>query len=177
MGKNNLRHWYEVVKLLRTRARFPNISVNERSSGNLILQVPRTMEAYGKTWFVPRARSCTPWTRKSHKLDDKALKTLFCKAESILNNWPITKVCNDPNYFQALTPNHLILGRQGETPPPGVFIKHDCYSRRRWKYVQYLADVFWSRWTKEYLPLLQERQKWLRPSKNVAVGDVVLLED
>ena len=38
-----------------------------------------------------------------------------------------------------------------------------------------MADVFWRRWLKEYLPILQERQKWNQPRKNVEVGNVVLL--
>ncbi len=31
------------------------------------------------------------------------------------------------------------------------------YIRRRWRQVQYLSDLFWKRWIREYLPLLQER--------------------
>ena len=44
-----------------------------------------------------------------------------------------------------------------------------------WKKSQYLANVFWKRWLKEYLPILQERQKWLCPKRNVQVGDLVLI--
>ena len=112
-----------------------------------------------------------------HKLDEESLQTLLCEVEAILNSPPITKVHNNPNDLQALAPNHLTLRRQGETTPPGVFNEQDCYSRRCWRHVQYVADVYWSWWTKEYLPLLRERQKWLHPSRNVAVGDVVSLVD
>ena len=41
--------------------------------------------------------------------------------------------------------------------------------------MQYLADLCWRRWSKEYLPLLQLRQKWVKPKRNLAVGDVVLV--
>ena len=30
---------------------------------------------------------------------------------------------------------------------------------------------------KEYLPLLQERQKWFRPRRNFSVGDTVIIAD
>lgn len=40
-----------------------------------------------------------------------------------------------------------------------------------------MADLFWSRWRKEYLPLLQRRQKSLQPERSLAVGDVVLVYD
>ena len=41
--------------------------------------------------------------------------------------------------------------------------------------MQYFADVFWRRWCKEFLPLLQIRQKWVRLKRNLAVGDIVLV--
>ena len=40
-----------------------------------------------------------------------------------------------------------------------------------------MSDLFWKRWTREYLPLLQERQKWNHPSRNFIPGDVVLIVD
>jgi len=61
--------------------------------------------------------------------------------------------------------------------PPGVFSKSDIYTRRRWRQVQYMADIFWKRWLKEYLPQLQERQKWQRTRRNFLPGDVVLIVD
>jgi len=49
------------------------------------------------------------------------------------------------------------------------------YGSKRWKQAQYLADIFWKRWTREYLPTLQVTQKWLRPRPNLSVGDLVLV--
>lgn len=40
-----------------------------------------------------------------------------------------------------------------------------------------MADLFWHRWTKEYLLLLQERQKWTDVRKNFSKGDLVLVVD
>lgn len=40
-----------------------------------------------------------------------------------------------------------------------------------------MADLFWHRWTQEYLVLLQERQKWAKIRKNFKVGDVVVVVD
>lgn len=40
-----------------------------------------------------------------------------------------------------------------------------------------MADLFWQRWTKEYLLLLQERQKWTSLKRNLKVGDIVLVVD
>lgn len=49
--------------------------------------------------------------------------------------------------------------------------------RRRWKQVQYLSDIFWKRWTKEYVTLLQEIQKWNGTKINFQNGDIVLIVD
>jgi hypothetical protein len=93
------------------------------------------------------------------RLDDESIHTLFCEVEAIMNSRPLTFVSNDVNDFDVLTPNHLLLMQHGSSSPCGLFDKADCYSRRRWRYIQYLADMFWKRWVKEYLPTLQSRQK------------------
>ena len=49
--------------------------------------------------------------------------------------------------------------------------------RRRWRFVQHLANQFWKKWMKMYLPELQRRQKWLKEHKNLKVGDLVLLTE
>lgn len=40
-----------------------------------------------------------------------------------------------------------------------------------------MADLFWRRWNREYLPLMQERQKWIVLKKNLKQGDMVLIID
>ncbi|XP_030586866.1 uncharacterized protein LOC115781376 [Archocentrus centrarchus] len=107
-------------------------------------------------------------------LDDEGLMTLFCIIEKIVNGRPLTKLSEDPRDGQPLTPNDLLLLRPECSLPPGHFVKQDLY-RRRWRQVQYLADIFWTRWTKEYLPSLQQRQKWTHHSRNYQVGDIVLV--
>eukprot|EP00794_Sanderia_malayensis_P008360 gene8360-biopygen6187 len=78
----------------------------------------------------------------------------------------------DPN---ALTPNHLLMLKSNDCYPPGIFSNKDSYSKKRWKQIQYLADLFWKRWVKEYLPTLQQRQKWLTPKRNLRENDIVLI--
>ena len=108
-------------------------------------------------------------------LNDEGLSTLMCLVEGIINGRPLTKLSDDPNDPAPLMPNHLLLLRPGRSKPPGVFVPQDQY-RRHWRQVQYLADLFWSRWLKEYLPTLQKRYKWTNTSPNLNVGDLVLVK-
>ena len=59
--------------------------------------------------------------------------------------------------------------------PPGLFSKNDCYVKRRWAQIQYLANQFWKRWMDEFVPNLLQRQKWFEVKRNFQVNDVVLL--
>jgi hypothetical protein len=111
------------------------------------------------------------------RMTNDSLNTLFCEIESILNSRPLTTISDDPNDLEPLTPNHILLMKCGPTYPPGLFSSTDLYIRRRWKQVQYLADLFWSRWKKEYVVNLQKRQKWFQSQPSHSVGDLVLLVD
>ena len=62
-------------------------------------------------------------------------------------------------------------------PPPGIFLRPDIYSRRRWRRVQHIAGKFWTRWRKEFLQMLQVRQEWNKQKQKFKVGDVVLLRE
>lgn len=114
---------------------------------------------------------------KEQTLNDEGLHTLMCEIAFIVNDRPITM--NSDRYcdLEALTPIHLIFMKRSPNLPPGIFNKHDNYCRRRWRQVQNMANLFWQRWIREYLPLLQERQKWHTERKNLNIGDVVLIVD
>jgi hypothetical protein len=109
-------------------------------------------------------------------LTDDSLHTLFCEVEAIINGRPLTRVTDDPDCLQPLTPS-MLLNLKGSPGPVMNTDNKNLYARRRWKQVQYLADLFWKRWSKEYLPLLQERQKWNIKRRDVKKGDIVLALD
>ena len=62
-------------------------------------------------------------------------------------------------------------------PPPGVFGTPDLYCRKRWRKAQHISNEFWSRWRKEFVATLQDRQKWETPLRNFRVGDIVILKE
>ncbi|XP_059082141.1 uncharacterized protein LOC131879752 isoform X1 [Tigriopus californicus] len=108
-------------------------------------------------------------------LSYESLNTLMCEVEAILNSRPLTTLSDDPNDVTPLTPNHLLLQMIGPTQPPGIFPESDNYAKYRWRQVQHLADLFWRRWSKEYVSDLISRKKWSQKRRDVAVNDLVLL--
>ena len=139
---------------------------------------PPTGSHHGGVWerCIRTTRKVIKPVTKEQALEDEGINTLMCEVEAIVNGRPITKLSDDPRDMEPLTPNHLLLLRAGPTLPPATLSKQDIYGRR-WRQVQYLADVFWRRWIKEYLSSLQQRQKWNREKRNFVVGDIVLVLD
>ena len=113
------------------------------------------------------------------QLDDESFRTLMKEVQNIVNSRPLT-VNNmmSPGAPEPLTPNHLLTMKvKVLMPPPGVFLREDLYSNKRWRRVQHLANEFWTRWRREFLHTLQMRQKWAKPQRNLMVGDIVVVKD
>ena len=117
--------------------------------------------------------------KNGKQLDDESLRTLMCEAEAIVNSRPLTvSQLADPDSLSPLTPNHLLtMKTKVVLAPPGAFQPADVYCRKCWRRVTHLANEFWTRWRKEFLLSLQQRQKWTRPWRNLAVDDVVMIKD
>ena len=159
---------------------------NQEKIHNVLLQKeikwifnPPSASHMGGVWerLVRSIKTILKMLVKEQLLSDESLLTLMAEVERVLNNRPLTPVSDDPNDLEPLTPNHLLLQKSNESLPLGTFNEKDCYSRRRWRQIQYLANIFWTRWLKEYLPLLQVRQKWLKTQRNLKVGDIVMMSD
>ena len=109
-------------------------------------------------------------------VDDEALLTFFTEVERILNDRPLLRHDSQVDDLDPLTPSKLLLLKSNSCLPTGVFVNTDRY-HKRWRQAQLLADTFWKRWVREYLPTLQVRQKWQLPKRNLKSGDVVLMVD
>ena len=66
----------------------------------------------------------------------------------------------------------IFLSSPGD--PPFVNLQ---YLQKRWRRVQYLANIFWTRWRQEYLDSINKRQKWNEAERNISVNDIVLICD
>ena len=108
-------------------------------------------------------------------LTDDQLHTFLLEVEAILNSRPLTHVILDPDNREPLTPNHLLKLCPTSQLPLALSNAEDCFAKKRWRHVQYLADQFWKRWSREYLGTIISRQKWHEIKPNFQVNDIVLL--
>ena len=113
------------------------------------------------------------------QLDDESFRTLMKEVQAIVNSRPLAlNDMSSTNSPEPLTPNHLLTMKSKVLmPPPGNFVKEDLYLRKRWRRVQHLANEFWDRWRKEFLQALQLRKKWVKPKRNLQVGDIIMVKD
>ncbi|XP_045495971.1 uncharacterized protein LOC123694550 [Colias croceus] len=108
---------------------------------------------------------------------EEILLTLLAEVEFTVNNRPLTHVSVNPEDPEALTPNHFLLLGPAMNPAPGSFTNEDLIGRKQWRTAQRLADMFWERWLREYLPELQQRRDPHGRGKSPQIGDVVLIVD
>ena len=117
---------------------------------------------------------------KTHRasLDEESLNTLFVEVEGIVNSRPLVVETINVNSQAALSPSHILTMKSKVVmPPPDMFGTPDLYCRKRWRRVQHISNKFWSRWRKEFLATLQDRQKWKAPLRNFRFGDIVILKE
>ena len=139
---------------------------------------PPSASHWGGIWerMIGIVRRIMPAMLSSTRLTDEILETVFCEVESMINGRPLTKLNDSPDDLAPLAPYHLLLSQGNVSGPPGKFVEADML-RKRWRHVQHLANQFWRKWLRAYLPELQRRVKWTRECRNVAKHDLVIIAD
>jgi hypothetical protein len=102
--------------------------------------------------------------------------TLLTRIEAILNSRSLTSISNDPNDLEPLTPGHFLSPGESLTAVhEGDITEVKTNRLSRWQLVERMRQLFWRRWTREYLSRLQARSKWRNPDTTPAVGSLALL--
>lgn len=108
---------------------------------------------------------------------DEVLHNAIVEVENIVNSRPLTDIPLDNDNSPVLTPNHFLLGsanglRSWVPFDDNPIVLRNCYTQS-----QTMANVFWKRWIRDYLPILTRRSKWFIPVKPIDVGDIVMVVD
>ena len=102
------------------------------------------------------------------------LQTVCYEAAKLVNERPIGRHPTSPEDGTYVCPNDLLLGRSTSRVPSGPF-RETRNPNHRFEFVQQNVDAFWRKWIGDFFPSLIVQQKWHTKTRNVKVGDVVLI--
>ena len=133
----------------------------------------------GGAWEImvkPTKRALKTVTN-NRPLYEEVLRKFLVEVESTLNSRSLTSISDDYNDLQVLTPNHFLTGKLTKYFSSNESSQSDSNSRKRWKSVQALANMFWTRFIKACFPTLQEREKWNKITRNFVISDIILVKN
>ncbi len=110
-------------------------------------------------------------------VSEAVLYTVLLEVEAILNAKPLCYTSSSVADLDLVTPNFLLMGRLDGALPSVVYPKCEGLSKRTWRHGQVMADHFWARFIRCYLPTLQCRQKCYGTPTDLSVDSVVLVID
>ena len=112
----------------------------------------------------------------NRSVTEDVLSTTMCIVDKTLNARPLTPISSDINDLEALTPNQFLLGNRNVCLPYLPCAEEFVDHRKLFRQTQAYANLIWDRFRKEYLPTLNNRQKW-RSTANETLkkGDLVWL--
>ena len=113
---------------------------------------------------------------KDSPMYEEVLRTFLVEVESTLNSRPLTSISDDYNDLQVLTPNHFLTGKLTKYFSSNEFPRSDINSRKRWKSVQALANMFWTRVLRVFTNASREK-KWNKFTRNFVINDIVLVKN
>lgn len=140
--------------------------------------IPPSSPHMGGAWerMVRSVKTAMEVINEFRAPSEEVFHTIICEAESIVNSRPLTYVPLETSDQEALTPNHFILlSSNGVKQPEKAPTTEGEALRNGWNLCRYVLDQFWSRWIREYLPVVTRRTKWHDEVKPVKEGDVVFI--
>lgn len=147
--------------------------------------IPPAAPAQGGAWerLVRSIKRALSQMELPGSLTDEELQNFLIRAESLVNARPLTEIPTHPSQ-PALTPNHFLFGSsngdqdgsddENEDEIDDCQRVYDQLLEEREEHRQ-LLQMFWDRWSKEYLPLIAARKKWKWRTEPLAVGDLVFI--
>ncbi|CAI6362765.1 unnamed protein product [Macrosiphum euphorbiae] len=141
--------------------------------------IPPASPHFGGLWesAVKSAKKHLLRVSKGVLLTFDETRTLLCQIEAALNSRPLSPLSLDPNDFNALTPGHFLIGGPLMLPPEPDVSSIPQNRLKRYSLMRQQMQLFWKRWSQEYLPQLHRRGKWTKPNRNFCVGDLAVLRD
>ena len=113
------------------------------------------------------------------KINSEEMQTVLVDIEMILNNRPLTYICNSPDEIAPLTPSHFLVGSRMDSLP-NIYYQQDGKSDLvdQYNLLEEMKTTFWEQWSREYLPeLVNFAQSRKTNVKDIKVGDIILVQN
>ncbi|XP_036340973.1 uncharacterized protein LOC118750360 [Rhagoletis pomonella] len=141
--------------------------------------IPPAAPHMGGAWerMVRTIKSVLMRILPKNSLREEVLRAALAEAESTVNMRPLTYLPLESPDSEALTTNHFLLGSSS-----GIREKSACEVSastlsKNFRISGQIADQFWKRWLREYLPCLTRRSKWFGSQTPIQLDDVVVIVD
>ncbi|UYV60400.1 hypothetical protein LAZ67_1001040 [Cordylochernes scorpioides] len=138
--------------------------------------IPPSAPHFGGLWEagIKSVKSHLIKVTKSAILNFEEFYTLLTQIEAILNSRPLLPLDSNFDSYEALTPSHFLIGSPILAIPDEVV--DDLSHISRWKCIQSMKNIFWKKWSQDYLNLLQARPRWHRTHEDLQSGQLVLMK-
>lgn len=137
--------------------------------------IPPAAPHYGGAWerMIGTVKSILYMILKSKAPREETLRSALIEVENLVNSRPLCYTSEDVNNPSVITPNMLL--RNSNRTVSSLPSQFDC--RKQWTISQAIAEEFWSKWLKAYLPTISLRRKWYSENDPIRVGQLVLIID
>lgn len=169
----------ELTKMYSAAIRSPEFLGFLASEGIRWEFIPPAAPHFGGLWEAG-VRSVKHHLRRvlgTHTPTAFELRTLLCQIEACLNSRPLGPLRDDPDDLNALTPSHLIAGREITALPEPSLLDLNPNRLDRWQRFQQILETFWRQWSADYVTSLQQRGKWRIRTEPIKVGQLVLMKN
>lgn len=138
---------------------------------------PPSAPHFGGVWerMVKEVKSILASVQET--MPEDVLRGLLTEIEYIINSRPLTHIPLESEDDEVLTPYHFLINCSGDMEPMLNDVSKGEALREQWKRSSQLANNYWNRWIKEYLPSLTKRPKWNQEMKPIEVGDIAITPD
>ncbi|GFY12223.1 uncharacterized protein TNCV_4935121 [Trichonephila clavipes] len=103
--------------------------------------------------------------------------TIITQIEGIQNSRLITPLSKDIDDLEVLTPGHFMIGRSITSISEPNLLDKTENTLSWWQKLTKIVQHIWTKWSRDYLNNLKQRNKWQFHKDNVRLNTMILIKD
>ena len=111
------------------------------------------------------------------RLTPLELQAALFEIANICNERPmgVASTPREDGTFPMITPNSLLQGLSDNVLPDDAALVDNLPVAERYRLVHHVTEMYWKKWRELVSPSLVIRQKWHQKTRNLRVGDLVMI--